>query len=121
MSLRVKLHVQCLLTFFPVFHGVTEVGLSHLPDREDYSNQAIGRQRLSVVDMGCIRSPSTVSGNKTPQVRLLSYSQELVSLLSAEWKGKRDASVWSSGGQLTPQMPEANVRPALALHTALTS
>jgi len=67
---------------------------SHVPDRADYSNgQLEGNASRSVVDVGCIRSSLTVSGNKNATSSVSVLPEELVSLLSAWRKRKREASV----------------------------
>jgi len=107
------LYSEYVVAVFLLFYSVTEVESKPGSDRADLSRQAI-REILPVVDVGCIRWSATVSKNKTPQVRPLSHSQELVSLLSAgsKTKGRRRCGV-SSDGCLRMQL-----RPALALHTA---
>jgi hypothetical protein len=69
---------------------------------------------LPVVNVGCMRWSATVSGNKTPPVRLLSYN---TSLFPSFLQGAKE-----KGGcrcvEFPPMMPKAIMRPALALHTA---
>jgi hypothetical protein len=80
------------------------------PDR---FGQAI-REMLPVSLVGCIRSTVTVSGKFAPPVRLLSYNTSSF-LQGAKEKG--GVGVWS----FLRLTPEAAMRPALALHTALVS